>query len=332
MVKRPKHRSDELMLIPFLDILCSLIGVLVLIIVVLVVAQTQRINGRTPEEIERAQEHLRLLKLKQENTEKYAGITEKVEALKQLQEKKDEKLKQAEKIKDLLTNSESMKEQNKSAASKLQVELENILREIRGFTEQEPVLRKKIAEILAELAKLQPPDVKKDPTVRISPTVGAGVAAGTTVFFIDAASDKLTYFWNERDKTTVSAVADIIVADANFNAFLDAVKKVPQSKLIFLLRNDGMRSYNLGAGWAQSKFGFRVDQIGKLPVPGSGDLDFKLFGKLAGAIQAPPEALAPPAMAPAPGAPAAPMKAPSAAPPPAPAPGTPPPPAAPPKP
>jgi hypothetical protein len=52
MVKRPKHRSDELMLIPFLDILCSLIGVLVLIIVVLVVAQTQRINGRTPEEIE----------------------------------------------------------------------------------------------------------------------------------------------------------------------------------------------------------------------------------------------------------------------------------------
>ncbi len=327
MVKRPKHRSDELMLIPFLDILCSLIGVLVLIIVVLVVAQTQRINGRTPEEIERAQEHLRLLKLKQENTQKYAGITEKVEALKELQEKKDEKIKQAEKIKELLTNSESMKEQNKSAASKLQVELENILREIRGFTEQEPVLRKKITEILAELAKLQPPDVKKDPTVKVSPTVGAGAAAGTAVFFIDAAGDRLTYFWNEKDKTTVSAVPDVIVADANFNAFLDAVKKVPQSKLIFLLRSDGMRSYNLGAGWAQSKFGFRVDQIGKLPVPGSGDLDFKLFGKLAGALQAPPEALAQPAMAPAPGAPATQMKAPSTAPPPAPAPGTPPPPA-----
>ena len=44
MVKRRSHRSDEIMLIPFLDILCSLIGVLVLIIVVLCVAQTQKIN------------------------------------------------------------------------------------------------------------------------------------------------------------------------------------------------------------------------------------------------------------------------------------------------
>ena len=37
MVRRNKHKSEELMLIPFLDILCSLIGVLVLIIVVLLV-------------------------------------------------------------------------------------------------------------------------------------------------------------------------------------------------------------------------------------------------------------------------------------------------------
>lgn len=353
MVKRPKHRSDELMLIPFLDILCSLIGVLVLIIVVLVVAQTQRINGRKPEEIERAQEHLRMLKLKQENTQKYAGITEKVQALKELQEKKEEKTKQAEKIKDLLTNSEAMKEQNKSAASKLQAELENILREIRGFTEQEPALRQKIAQLLAELAKLQPPDTKRDPTVTVNPA-GSGLAAGTSVFFIDATGDKLTYYWNEKDKSTVSAVPDIIVADTHFNNFLDTVKKLPQAKIIFLMRSDGMRSYNLGAGWAQSKFGFRVDQIGKLPVPGSGDLDFKLFGKLAGAIQAPPEALlppgaasgAPPKMPAAPGAPPAPSAPPApapgsaapkpAAPPPAPTPppaiGTTPPPASPPKP
>ena len=309
------------MLIPFLDILCSLIGVLVLIIVVLVVAQTQRINGRTPEEIERAKEHLRLLKLQQENTQKYAGITEKVQALKELQDKKEGKTKQAEKIKNLLTNSATMQEENKSSAKKLQADLENILREIRGFTEQEPELRKKVAELLAALSKIQPPEGKKDPTVTVNPA-GSGLAAGTSVFFIDAAGDKLTYFWNERDKSTVSAVPDIIVSDVNFNAFLESVKKIPQAKVIFLLRDDGMRSYNLGAGWAQSKFGFRVDQIGKLPVPGSGTLDLKLFGKLAGALQAPPEALAPPMPAapgapPVPGAPPAPMMAP-------PAPGTPP--------
>jgi hypothetical protein len=327
MVKRPKHRSDELMLIPFLDILCSLIGVLVLIIVVLVVAQTQRINGRTPEEIERATEHLRMLKQQQENIKKYAGITEKIKALNELQKNKEDKAKEAEKLKDTITNAVTLKEENKNSATKLQVELENILREIRGFTEQEPELKRKVAELLAEIAKRQPPEGSKDPTVTVNPA-GSGLVPGTSVFFIDAAGDKLTYFWNEKDKSVVSAVPDVIVSDANFNSFLDSVKKIPQSKIIFLLRDDGMRSYNLGAGWAQSKLGFRVDQIGKLPVPGRGALDLRLFGKLAGSLTAPPEALAP-AKPPgaAPGAPAAPPAmappAPGAAPKPAPVPGAP---------
>jgi hypothetical protein len=320
MVKRPKHRSDELMLIPFLDILCSLIGVLVLIIVVLVVAQTQRINGRTPEEIERATEHLRLLKLQQENIKKYAGITEKIKALNDLQKNKEDKAKEAEKLKDTITNASTLKEENKTSATKLQVELENILREIRGFTEQEPELKRKVAELLAEIAKRQPPEGSKDPTVTVNPAGSGLVPGGTSVFFIDAAGDKLTYFWNEKDKSVVSAVPDVIVSDANFNSFLDSVKKIPQSKIIFLLRDDGMRSYNLGAGWAQSKLGFRVDQIGKLPVPGRGALDLRLFGKLAGSLTPPPEALAPAAPA-APPAMAPP--APGAAPKPAPVPGAP---------
>ena len=50
MAKRRKGNHEEVMLIPFLDILCSLIGILVLIIVVLCVANTQQTNGRTPEE------------------------------------------------------------------------------------------------------------------------------------------------------------------------------------------------------------------------------------------------------------------------------------------
>jgi len=50
-----------LMLIPFLDILCSLIGVLVLIIVALCVAQTQRAKGITTKQFETAQKHQKLL-------------------------------------------------------------------------------------------------------------------------------------------------------------------------------------------------------------------------------------------------------------------------------
>ena len=298
------------MLIPFLDILCSLIGVLVLIIVVLVVAQTQRINGRTKEEVQRAGEHLKLLKLQKENTLKYANLTEELEKLQKLEEEKKAKQAAADKLKDQMTNSGAKKEENMASAAKLQKELENLIVEIRGLTDQEPDLKKKMEELLAEIAKVQPPD-KKDPSVMINP-MGSGLAAGSAVFFVDATGDKMTYFWNEKQSTVVSSVPEVIVADTAFNMFLDSVKKVPQSKLIFLIRDDGMRSYNLGAGWAQSKHGYRVDQIGKLPVPGQGMLDMKIFAqnKLLGSLPVPPEAAAaaPATPAPAPGAPAMPPK------------------------
>lgn len=286
MNKRPRHRADELLMIPFLDILCSLIGVLVLIIVVLVIAQTQRINGRTREDVQRAEEHLRLLKVQKEVEAKYAGLAEKLQKLKELEQKRSAKQQDADKLKDLLTNSETNKEKNKDSASKMQKELDDLIVEIRGLTTQEPDLKKKIQELLAEIARIQPPE-KKDPAVVVNPG-GSGLAAGTAVFFVDASGDKLTFFWNEKERSVVSAVPEVIVSDVAFNSFLEAVKKVPQSKIIFLLRDDGMRAYNLGAGWAQSKYGYKVEQIGKLPVPGRGDLDMRLFGKLLGNLPAPP--------------------------------------------
>ncbi len=54
MSRRRKHNSEEILMVPFLDILCSLIGVLVLIIVFLAVSQTTQTEGRTQEEVDRA--------------------------------------------------------------------------------------------------------------------------------------------------------------------------------------------------------------------------------------------------------------------------------------
>jgi hypothetical protein len=209
----------------------------------------------------------------------------------------------------MLANADELREKAKTdlvEADKLRVELENLKVEIRGLTEAEPDIRKKIAQLLEEIAKIQPPE-KKDPRVVVNPA-GSGLAEGTVIFFVDASGDKLTYYWNEKSKSTVAAVPEVIVADANFNSFLDSVKKIPNSKVIFLMRDDGMKGFNLGAGWAQSKHGFKPEQVGKLPVPGRGDLDMKLFGKLLGNLPAPPpgpaDAVPAPAPAAMPGAPA----------------------------
>jgi hypothetical protein len=313
MSRRAKHRTEEIMMVPFLDILCSLIGVLVLIIVVLVVAQTQRINGRTPEELQLAQEYLRMVKIKQDNALKYSGLTEKLDKLSQVQADSLKAREAAEKLGAMLKDAELNREKNKDSSEKMKKELDDLLVEIRGLTAQEPELAQKVAELKEALAKLQAPE-NKERSVMVNPQ-GSGLSEGVAVFFADLTADKITYYWNETEKSVVSAVPEVIVADASFNKFLEAVRKIPQSKLILLTRDDGMRSYNLAAGWAQSKHGYPVTQLGKLPVPGRGELDMKLFRKFMGKLPAPPvEKKDPPAPNAPPAAPPAPAPAAPAAP------------------
>jgi hypothetical protein len=286
MVKRRRHRSDEIMLIPFLDILCSLIGVLVLIIVVLVVAQTQRVTGRTREEIQRAEDHLKLLRQKAANTVKFAGLDQKLEQLKQAQSEADSKKQLAEKMQEDLVRKQNDMQKKQASAVEVKMEIENLRVEIRGFTGQEPELHKKVEDLIAELEKLKPPP-NNDPTVKVVPTgSGTGIAPGS-IFFIDTAADKLKFYWNEKDFSVVSSVPEVLTKDDAFNSFLDAVKRVPNSRIVFITRSDGVRSYQNGAGWAQQQHNYPVEKVGRMPVPGQGQLDVSLFGKLLGSIPMP---------------------------------------------
>ncbi len=315
MVRRRSHRTDEIMLIPFLDILCSLIGVLVLIIVVLCLAQTQKIRGRTPEEIQRAQEYQKMLKQQTENKRINEQLKDKVEKLEKLQTETKQKEEQVAKLRKLLTTSTADLEKNKETSQNLMKELDNLLVELNGLTPQEAPLKKQIAELQAEIAKRKPPAVKGPPVV-VQPG-GSGLAKGTKVFFVEASGGRITFYWDATTKGTVSATPDTVAVDVGFNAFLKAVQALPQTKIIFLLRDDGMGAFNLGAGWAQATYGYKVEQIGRLPIPGRGEIDLKMFADFQGKLVPPPEAIAPPpapaapkpAATPAPGAPKPPAAA-----------------------
>jgi len=299
MHKRVHKRSDEIMLIPFLDILCSLIGVLVLIIVVLCVAQTQKVRGRTPEELERAQDYQKMLKEQKENAKINELLKDKVEKLEKLQTETKQKDEQAAKLRKLLDSSVADREKNKEVSQNLMKELDNLLIEVKGLGDQEAPLKKQIADLMAEIAKRKPPALKGPPVI-VQPG-GSGLAKGSKVFFVEASGGKLTFYWDEKTKNVVSASPDVVAVDAAFNAFLKAVQGVPQSKIIFLIRDDGMGAYNLGAGWAQATYNYPVNQIGKLPVPGRGEIDLKMFKEFLGSLTPPPEAVsAPPAATPAP--------------------------------
>src|SRR4051794_7261317 len=102
MAKRRARGSDELLLIPFLDILCSLIGILILIIVVLCVAQSQKINGRPPEDIEKSRQYLEMAKVQKENQKLDVKLKEKIEELEKLKKDLVEKEEKTAKLRKLL--------------------------------------------------------------------------------------------------------------------------------------------------------------------------------------------------------------------------------------
>ena len=104
------------------------------------------------------------------------------------------------------------------------------------------------------------------------------------MFFVEASGGTLTIFWNESEKTLLSTADEVIAADVPYNDFLKRVSTTPAAKLLFLIRDDGMGSFNKAAGWAQMTYGFKVDQIARLPIPGRGSIDLGLFKEHLGTL------------------------------------------------
>lgn len=316
MAKRRASAGGEVSLFPFLSILACLIGALVLIIVVLCVAQTQQSDGRTKEEMDQAREYQDLLRKEKEQKEIEAILTDRLAKLEKLKEESAEKQQRLAKLRVLLATSADVKKMNQEIGQNLLKELDNLLLEITGLTDQQKTLNEEIAKLMAEIKSREVPLQKVVPPVVVQPS-GSGYAQGTKMYFVEATGGKLTIFWDQKQRTVVSATPAVIIADEALNYFLKEVIKVPQARIIFLMRDDGTTAFNNAAGWAQSTYGYRVDQIGRLLIPGRGEIDLQMFKDFFGTMAPPPEAkiVTPPAPAPPkPAAPAAPKSAPATAP------------------
>ena len=296
MAKRRHAAKDEILLVPFLDILCSLIGVLILIIVVLCVSQTQQTEGRTEEEIQQAQAAKRMRKEIVEVKAQEIVLKEKLATLDELQKQIDEKQQRYIKLYKLLSTSKDIQEANLKISQKMQKELDGLLLEIEGMKKQQLESKKEIATLMAELKKREVPPDKKIPPVVVQ-TSGSGMDAETKVYFIEASAGALKILGAWGEDYRFSATAEVVVADVAYNHFLTEVAKNPKSLVLFLIRDDGQGAFNNGAGRADNEYKVRV---GKLPIPGRGVLDLAMFEKFRGKIPPPPAAVpAPPAKPPA---------------------------------
>ena len=307
MAKRRKGASDEMLLIPFLDLMCSLIGVLVLVIVFLCVSQANQTEGRSREEIDRATEYQRLKKQLSQDKVMQEKVIPLLEKLKELEKELDKKQKAANlrKLQQQATQAKRQESENKKK------ELDNLLLEIEGFEKQIKDLKKEIEELLAQIKELKLKN-NTPPPVLVRPS-GSGMASDTKNFFVEASGGKIVLYWDEQRKTQVSSQPEVIIADTSFDAFLKKVKAEPKAKLIFLVREDGYYSFNNAAGWAQQTHGFEPSQLGRLPIPGRGAIQLNEFKQFIGSMTPPPDAPLLPPFGPA-TPPPAPPKAPATTP------------------
>ncbi len=296
MAKRRGTSGSEVSLFPFLSILACLIGALVMIIVVLVISQTEKAEGRTVEEIQRAQDYINIKKEIEQRQQQAAQVKEKLAMLEKIKEDLEDRRQRFARLRRLLDSSKEVQEQNKEISQQLQKELDDLMVEIEGLKKQQAASKKEIEELMAMIEERKIPKDREPPPVQVQPS-GSGMSENTKVYFIEAAGGglKLLQPWSEEDYR-LSARPETVVADHAFNHFLLELQKDKNSLILFLIRDDGYGAYNNGAGRAESDYGIRT---GKLPIPGRGPLQLDLFDNFRGKVPPPPP---PPSDAPAGGA------------------------------
>ena len=270
MAKKREQKQEELMLIPFLDILCSLIGILILIVVVVCVAQMTKLNARSKEDVARSQEYQKLMKQMKELEKSTTELKKKMtEEDKKQQEIAEKQAKLVELRKRLALAQEA--KNNKDKAAQVQKEIETLIAQIEAIAKSLPPLQVEIEKLKKQLAEKTLDSKPKFAVVR---PYGSGSRQNQPLFFVEASGAGIEFHKSKTETLRVTTAT--IGADKDYNAFLKSVKDTGGAALIFLIRKDGWGTYLRAAGWAEQSFALST---GKLPIPGDGVVDLSLFEK-----------------------------------------------------
>jgi len=272
-------------LFPFLSILACLIGALVLMIVVLTLSQTQSVDGRTEEEVARAQRYIQLEKqLAQDN-----ATLDKLETLIDESQKAANDLEQTRERNVLLRGNLNIStfdkgEQAKKAAE-LQQMLEDMADDLKVWAKSKPEMGARIKELEALLAEKQVKPDDTPPPIVVMPN-GSGAESGTTYFFAEASGSgvKVLRSFDENLNVidTIRTGGGSVGVDEDLNTWLDEVAGVPKSQIIVLVRDGGHWSSSQLRNYAMHPDHPYQIPVSRLPLPGGGDADLAAFKEFLG--------------------------------------------------
>lgn len=270
---RARPRNDpEISLFPFLSILVSLIGALVLLIVVLTVLQSMFVDGRSIEEFARARTAMELMAQMEQQREELEGWQVEIAAAQATAGQLEEARERYVVLRRRLENLEEEAEELQRTHAELQRELEDVIRQLADLARQEPDLKSAIARLIAELERRKA-NLEAEPTLVVQPAGAGLMREQQNLYFVEATARGIIVHGEEGEEPLI-VTSDSIGSDSEYDRFLSRVAREEDSMIIFLLRPDGMTAYERGAGWAESQFEVRH---GRLPLPGQGEVDLSLF-------------------------------------------------------
>lgn len=266
-----RTRSDpEVTLFPFLSILVCIIGALMFLILVLTLAQGMLGDRRDVTEVARAREADLLLREaaeKARDLKQWEAEKEKGDALHaEIGTKRERFVVLTKKIEG--TEEEKRKIEFEQAAQ--QKELENMLLQIDMLKSEQNPLRAEVEKLKAQLAARKA-TIEAKPRLVVRGSGSGAIAANTPLYFVECNAAGIVIHHPTRQQRLSTGSIGL---DQTYDDFLRHVATTPKAMVVFLLREDGLASYNRAAGWAESRFAVRH---GKLPLPGQGEVDLSLF-------------------------------------------------------
>ncbi|MFI4876177.1 MAG: hypothetical protein ACIALR_12590 [Blastopirellula sp. JB062] len=267
MARRAKDDGDEVSLFPFLSVLACVIGTLTMIIAAIAVQALD--NDTVDQAIKYEEKKAELAEADEELAKLTAELKKKESQLKAEQSSEQKKLQDAKKrLAELLAKLDET--QSKLSQISLDGPKVDLAGEAETIAEMEKELksrREKIAQMEKEIADRKLPP--KESEVSILPG-GSGV--GFDPSFVECDDGRIVI--HDGGKTTPVRTNELNT-NPDFAKLLAKVKANPKGSLVFLIRDDGLSTYQAAQKYAAAK----EVKNGKLPVIGDGRIDLSYFKK-----------------------------------------------------
>ncbi len=272
MARRGGNDGESVNLFPFLSILVCIIGCLTLIIVVVNMVAMQQAEGKTPEEVERSREYVKLRDQREAAQKQAEEARKRFDNLILENQEQVEKQKKLAQLKELLETSDVEKTREELVA---RINLAQQAK--RKLANDEKTLAEEIKEKEEEIARRKlPPEAAK---LQVRPT---GSSTNTKPFFVELSSAGIYIHRSVSAEPEMIPVA-MLNQSEEFIAFLREIAAQPYNRLIFLVRGTDQAVNTLNQATRVVTLFNQQNGTelvpGKLPLPNEGKVDLSVFAK-----------------------------------------------------